>query len=268
MPERAVVTAPAARSGGRRVLTAAEFDVLWDRLGLGPTPAVLRLPVTGSVRSERCALEAAGWEGLRRRGLAGPAGLDPELVRLLHLLAAPTAQLELRARIGREVRAAAAGRPGSGVLAVRQDATVALQPCGVLPAALLSTLPAATPGPGRPVTVATDLLTKAMTVARPGQLGDELLARDVAVDEARLLARMLEGAGARAQLGALASGPSGVMRRVSRVIGVLDGRDGRYVSSRGTGPDGTDRTTVAPADDRLLRHGLVELLAEAAAAAA
>lgn len=126
----------------RHVLTAVEFDVLWGQLGLGPTPVALRLRAPGHVPAERRDLMAAGWPGLRERGLAGPGGPDPELARLLRLLGTPAVQLELRGSWGHDVRAIAAGRPGAGVLAVRQDATVTLGGCGSLPAGLLGVLPA------------------------------------------------------------------------------------------------------------------------------
>lgn len=66
----------------RHVLTAVEFDVLWERLGLGPTPVVLRLESPGRTLTERREVLAAGWQALRDRGLAGPSGPHPELTRL------------------------------------------------------------------------------------------------------------------------------------------------------------------------------------------
>ncbi|WP_214367517.1 ESX secretion-associated protein EspG [Pseudonocardia sp. H11422] len=255
----------ATAPGHRRVLTVVEFDVLWERLGLGPTPVVLRLASPGRTHSERAQLVAAGLQALRRRGLADASGPDPELARLLRLLSRPTRQLELRAWLGRSVRAVAAGDPDSAVLAVREDATVALEGCGSLPGGMLSALPIAGPGPGRASTVPTQVLAEAL--ARPGELRQALIARAVPSTEATLLARMLHDGGRRSQLTALATDRWGVSRRLPRVLTVLDGPRGRYLLTRSTADDGTEWTTIGPADGRRLRHRVDELLSEAATAA-
>ncbi|MFC4947122.1 ESX secretion-associated protein EspG [Pseudonocardia sp. GCM10023141] len=251
----------------RQVLTAVEFDVLWERLGLGVTPVALRLPSPGRTQGERRDVIASGWQALRDRGLAGPAGPDPELARMLRLLARPAAQLELRANWGRSVRALAAGSPGAGVLAVRQDATVTLGPCGSLPSGLLSVLPAAGPGPGQAASVPTAALASALTPAGVG-LRTALLGQDVDAEEAALLARMLGLVAGRAQIVALAADRWGVARRAGGVVGVLDGPRGRYLMTRSAGDDGTEWTTVAPTDRRRLHHRVAELLDHATLAAA
>lgn len=256
---------PAAATTHRQVLTAVEFDVLWERLGLGPTPVVLRLASPGRTHAERARIAAAGLQALRDRDLADESGPAPELARLLMLLARPDAQLELRAWFGRSVRAVAAGRLDSAVLAVRQDATITLEACGSLPAGLLTALPAAGPGPGRSSTLPTQVLGEAL--ANPAELRQVLIARNVPPVEAGLLARMLATAGGRSQLTALATDRWGVARRLSRVLTVLDGPRGRYLLTRSTAEDGTDWTTVGPTDDRRLRHRVDELLDDAVAAA-
>jgi hypothetical protein len=250
----------------RNVLTAVEFDVLWELLGLGPTPVVLRLGSPGRTHAERHAIRSTGWQALRDRGLAGPSGPAPELTRLLHLLARPTEQLELRASWGRPVRIVAAGRPGAGVLAVRQDATVTVTSCGSLPTAITGALPPERPGPGRACTVPTDVLAPALTGGE-ADLRAALVARAVAGTEAGLLARMLRGIERRAQLVALAADRWEVLRRAGGVVVVLDGPRGRYLLTRSTAADGAEWTTVAPADARRLRHRVTELLAVAADAA-
>nr|WP_275404128.1 ESX secretion-associated protein EspG [Pseudonocardia acidicola] len=217
-----------------------------------------------------------GWEGqaaeatangLTPLGVWATAGAEDArvLARLLMLLARPDAQLELRAWFGRSVRAVAAGRLDSAVLAVRQDATITLEACGSLPAGLLTALPAAGPGPGRSSTLPTHVLGEAL--ANPAELRQVLIARNVPPVEAGLLARMLATAGGRSQLTALATDRWGVARRLSRVLTVLDGPRGRYLLTRSTAEDGTDWTTVGPTDDRRLRHRVDELLDDAVAAA-
>jgi hypothetical protein len=283
MTENAARTAPEPRplrvaepADERHVLTAAEFDVVWERLGLGPTPVVLRLESPGRTRAERQQIEAAGWQALRRRGLAGPTGAHPELARLLRLLARPAVALELRGWWGRSVRAVAAGAPDAGVLAVRQDGSLTVRSCGSLPSALLHVLPPAGPGPGRAATLPTSVLSAALgaapggpapgpargtsPLATVGGLRAELVARGVAAADAGLLARMLGGTERRAQLVALTGDRWGGTTRAGGVLGVLDGPGGRYLLTRSTGEDGVEWTTVAPTDERRLRHRLGELL--------
>jgi hypothetical protein len=140
----------AAPRQDRWVLTSVEFDVLWEWLRLGATPVVLRMDSPGHTRAARAGIVGRGWQALRERGLAGPSGPDPELVRLLNLLARPAAQLELRMWRGHSMRAVTAGRGNSRVLAVRQDETVTVRACTGLASALIDVLP---PLPVRPPTL-------------------------------------------------------------------------------------------------------------------
>ncbi len=248
----------------RNVLTTVEFDVLWECLGLGPIPVVLQLPSPGRTATYRRDMRAQGWQALRDRGLAGPSGADPELARQLRLLVQPSEQLELRGTWGHHVRALAVGRTGAGVLAVRQDATVTLESCGSLPAALLGVLPSTDPRPGRATTVPTMVISAGLAVPRTGSRA-ALIARDRSVTEGTLLSRMLGAGRGRAQIAALVTDTSGVARRSGGVLGVLDGTSGRYLATRRLAEDGVEWTTVAPTDDRRLRHRVTELLDEARA---
>jgi hypothetical protein len=248
----------------RHVLSTAEFDVLWEWLGLAPTPVVLQLASPGRTHGERRSIQAAAWQGLRRRELAGSDGPDPELARLMHLLARPEEQLELRAWWGREVRALAAGRHGAGALALREADGVVVTACGSLPSALLGAFPPADRGPGRACTVPSAILAAAPVA----ELRPALIGAGVSSAEAALLATMVAGTRQRAQVVALAADRWGVLRRAGGVLGVLDGPRGRYLLTRSTGEDGVEWATIGPADDRQLRHRISELLATAVTAAA
>jgi hypothetical protein len=243
----------------RHVLTAVEFDVLWTHLGLGPTPAVLRLPSPGRTAAERRGVQRTGWQGMRERGLAGPSGADPEIVRLLRLLARPTNQLELRGVWSHPVRAVAASTAGTGILAVRQDATVTLASCSSLPVALHDVLPPWPAGPGRAATAPSSALAALPTEPGTG-VRTVLRERGVPGPEAGLLERMLTPGPGRAQVVALATDPAGIARRVGGVLGVLDGPGGRYLLSRRIGEDGVEWSTVAPVDARGLRHRMAVML--------
>lgn len=246
---------PAYRQGvTRSVLTDVEFDVLWERLGLGPPPAALRLPSPARAELERRDVRRSGWQALRERGLVSASGPDPETVRLMRLLARPVRRFELRATWPRAVRAVAAGGPDAGVLAVRQDATVTLEPCSSLSAAVLGVLPGAGPGTGPACTVPSAVLTAALSDPGPC-LRTALVTRGVARPEAARLARMLAGRPGRAQIVAMVVGPDGAARRHGGVLAVLDGPDGRYLVTRAG-----EWSTVAPVG----RHHLRLLLEEAA----
>ena len=240
----------------RYLLTGVEFEVLWTERSITPPPAVLRLDSLGRTHAERRQVRAAVGQALRDRGLVDAAGPDPELVRLLHSLAHPAQQLELRARWGEPLRAVAAERDGAGVLAVRRADTVLVTGCDSLPTALLGALPPARPGPGRASTVPASVLAG----IAGGALVPGLVAARVPLTEARLLDRMLSSAERRAQVVALESTPNGGLRRHGGIVGVLDGTAGRYLVTRSTGPDGTDWITVAPCDPRRLRHRVAGLL--------
>lgn len=253
----------------RRVLTAVEFDVLWEWLGLGATPAVLRISSPGRTHEERRRVVAGGWQGLRARGLADIGGPDPELVRLLHRLVAPAEQVELRMRLDRELRVLAAGRPGAAALAVRQDETVTLSAATDVVAAVVGTLPGSPAGPGGSVTVPSDDLDHATgRGARGRSVTEALMARRIPERDAALLDGVLRAATGRGQLSALAVDRWGLPRRDRRVLGLLDTARGRYLTHRQAAGDGVDWTTLTPADVRGLTHRTRQLLSAAHAFAA
>lgn len=240
-------------------LTAVEFDVVWEALGLGPPPVVLRLASPGRTRAERRALCAASWRALSERGLAGPSGPDDGLSRLLLLLRRPGPRLELRGWWGRSVRAVATEGSETGVLVTRHADAVAVAPCDSLPAGLVGVAPRSEAGPGLCTTVPTAVLAAALT-AQPAERRAELRRQDVPAAEASLLARLLGGVRGRAQIVAAATDESGVARRAGGVLGILDGARGRYLLTRAAAEDGVEWTTVAPTDDRRLRYRVAELL--------
>ncbi|GAA5150417.1 ESX secretion-associated protein EspG [Pseudonocardia eucalypti] len=264
-----MTTAPPAphrprRGPVRRVLTAVEFDVLWEWLGLGATPVVLRLDSPGRTHTERRGIVATGWQGLRERGLADVSGPDPEIVRLMHLLAVPTCQVELRMRMGRELRAVAAARPGATVLAVRQDETVTLSAAPGPIGAIMEAMPPAPSGPGRAVSVPSADLDAAAAESEAGLgLAEALRYRGVPAEEAELVAAMMSGERRRGQISVLAADHWGVLHRLPKIVGMFETHRGRYLIQRDTAADGVDWTTLAPTTQPSLRHRLERLLTQA-----
>jgi hypothetical protein len=254
-----------ATVGTARVLSAVEFDVVWEALGLGATPAVLNLPSPGRTHTERRRIVAGVWAGLRERGLAGAHGPEPGLRHLLRLLASPAVRIEVRAWGPAPGRAAVAGHRDDGVLARCRGDTVELEPCTSLPVAVVGVLPAAPPGPGRTANVPTAALAAALRRPSAAGLRGDLIDRRVPPAEAGPVARMLHGIDGRAQIGVAAADSWGMLRRSSEGLGVLDGPRGRYVVVRSRA-DG-DWTTITPTDERRLRHRVSELLSRTVEAA-
>ncbi|MDQ2708391.1 MAG: ESX secretion-associated protein EspG [Actinomycetota bacterium] len=248
----------------RRVLTAVEFDVLWEWLGLGATPVVLRLSSPGRTQDERRRVVASGWQGLRDRGIADVGGPDPNIVRLMHLLATPSEQVELRMQLGRELRVLTAGRSGASALAVRQDETVTLSSTTDPVAAVLGVLPRAPAGPGGTVAVpSSDLEYATGRTAGGRSIAEALMARNVPECDALVLDGVLRAGTRRGQLSMLAADSWGVLRRHHKVLGLVDTPKGRYLMHREPSDNGMGWTTLAPVDPPRLTHRARRLLTEA-----
>jgi hypothetical protein len=246
------------------VFSAVEFDVVWRGLGLGAPPVVLQLPSPGRTHTERRRIEAEVWATLRGRGLAPGADLTP----LLGLLAAPSPRAEVRAWGASTCRAVvAAGRSDGGVVARRRDDTVVVEPCSSVAGAVTGLLAGGRPGPGRAAGVPGPDLEAALCRPSGAGLRADLVALGGDPTESGLVARMLHAVAGRAQVTAVLPDRWGLLRRSGELLEVLDGPAGRYLMTRTRGGDGTCWTTVAPVDDRRLRHRVAELLSPGRCAA-
>lgn len=237
-------------------LSAVEFDVVWRGAGLGAPPAVLRLASPGRTHTARRRIETEVRAALRERRPGWDAGADPGLERLLRLLAEPAIRVEVRAWGTASVRAALAGGPDDAVLAQRSGDAVVLTPCTSLAGAAVAVLGTARPGPGRAAVVAAVDLEEALRRTTGAGLRPHLVDRGVDPAEAGLVARMLDGIDRRAQISVLVPDRLGILRRADEPLEVLDGRRGRYLTTRCRGADGTAWTCVAPVDERRLHHRL------------
>ena len=134
----------------------------------------------------------------------------------------------------------------------------------VAPSAATAVLPPLAPGPGRAANVPTASLVAALRSASGAGLRADLVdhgatagrGRPARADAAR---SAVEGSGRSGR-----RGPVGISAPLPEVLGVLDGPRGRYLTTRSRSDDGADWTTVAPTDDRRLRHRVTALLAQAA----
>jgi hypothetical protein len=244
------------------VLTLTEFEVAWELLQLGETPWQLDPPRRGHTREERRRVVADALHGLQRRGLGDERGPHPQLAEWLRLLARPESVLDVRFR-DRSLTAAVAARHGHRcTLAVRNQGEIAVLdvPGHAAAAALVELLGPVVPGDGVRTAVAVDVLDAA-AAAEPDLFGTELHRRGLPDAEARLVARMCEGADRIGQFGASGRTADGRTRRAPYVVGLHRTPSGHYAQLRRRRPDGRDLITIEPLSHRgLLRH-LDELLA-------
>jgi hypothetical protein len=238
-------------------LSAVEFDVVWRSAGLGAPPAVLRLVSPGRTHTARRRIEAEVWAALCERRPGWGAGDDPDLERLLHLLAEPAIRVEVRAWGTATIRAAVAGGTDA-VLAQRSGDAVVLTPCTSLAGATVAVLGTARPGPGRAAVVAAVDLEGALRRPTGAGLRTDLVDRGVDPAESGLIARMVDGIDRRAQISVLVPDRLNILRRTGVPLEVLDAPRGRYLTTRCRGADGTAWICVAPVDDRRLLQRLSE----------
>ncbi|MBB6379727.1 hypothetical protein BKA01_007002 [Pseudonocardia eucalypti] len=266
------MTSPAISSAaaeGDVLLSDLEFDICWELLRLGTTPATLELPSPGRTWPERRQLVHSVLEALRRRDMAGPSGLSARLASALRLLAAPTLQLDLRLQAvhGDSTVVIGAVADSQGVLVTKHRDEITLQP---IRAPRLATEVTERIGPinvgiGRTVHLPTEVLD----AAREATAGDSLWAMaDYLADElgvtrldARACARMCTDVEVLGQIGTTFY-TNGTPWVGPWVIGFHRTRTGHYLQLRKAGT-----VTVCPLSDSLLAQVLDQLIAEGPAAA-
>jgi hypothetical protein len=257
-----------AITGAPVTLSTLEFDVLWEHLGLGEMPLVLMVPSPGRTRGERAVLVDRAWRSLADRGLGRPSGVDPEVDRLLRLLARPGQEIDGRLWIRlRSQRLLVGGSGADAVFATLADDQLSMRPAAAsgLAREALSVLPTGPAGPGESVTLpSADLEAAAAHSATPEEFERQLVARGVRAQDAIALRTMVTKARRQGQFGASARDRWGRRVRAQRVISFFDNPKGRYLQLRRTAPSGETWSTISPADHRLLLGQLDELLTEAA----
>lgn len=253
-------------------LSALEFDVLWEHLGLGDMPLVVKVPSPGKTHEERALIEARVWADLESRGLGRPVEVDRDVEEVLGVLAKPEREVDVRAYAGRNVRVLCASVGETGAVAQLSDDTVTLRRTTntSLPSSALAVLPPAPAGPGRSVTLPTADFERAAREAGQNRdgFGPALLETGLRPDDAEALVEMIKDVTNMGNFGAAARDRLGRRRRAERVVSFFDTEDGRYVQTRRPADDGTMWTTISPADLRKLTHHVTELLDEVVAEAA
>lgn len=256
-------------------LSAAEFEVAWEALGLGDLPLIFRVRIDrrGATEQERAHWVHQVLDGLRARGLADERGVLGELAAALVALANPDWSVDARLDTYRPLRALGVAVRTETVIAVLADGALTLTTGTAFRlaadmAALAADHP---PGPGASINLSADVLLAAAAEVVEGEpllLADELQARGVPHAEARALARInaeLVGSG---QFGVEVHDRDGGGRRAPRVVGFCDTYEGRWAQLRTVGHGGTQWVTFTPAGTAQLTAMIRELLAECGVRAA
>lgn len=247
------------------------FDFLWERMGSGELPYPLKVVSHGETEGQRRMLrdraeqeiEARGIEGSPIEGwldLLGRASMTVDALFIPEFQYPP-------------VGAIAASDGKQAVLAVQDREGVRL--CSAYPdglaSAVVDLLPQAQRGTEASITLPLDEALRARpdrTGALAGRTGGDAdggrkrggfaeRARDPREAYSQLIAQPRLRGG---QLAANSKDELGYKQR-SAVLAWFDTATGRYLSTSGSGGDGSEWVTVAPADAKTLRSRLGELLA-------
>lgn len=246
-------------------LSAAQWDVLTELLGLEGYPVPIRVCSTGRTRLEHARVRADVGVELRQLGLLRAGRVDADLeaaMRLLHWPATWVDSVWLADAVADQpVRVVAARGGAAGVCALQhpdQPGATRLEviPATGLAAAVVSRLPSHPPGRNAPVTVQSP-------GAQPS--GGVLLAvspvrtradRDLAA-AAAILDEPHERAG---QIAANVRDRSGQVRR-SDVLRWCDNVDGRYHVTVDHRSGESTSMTIGPSNPQRLSDGVQRLLA-------
>ncbi|APU18948.1 EspG family [Actinoalloteichus sp. GBA129-24] len=247
-------------------LSAVEFDVCWELLGLGETPVQLRLPSPGRTWAERRQIVTDHLTALAGRGLVRDREPVATLATALELLVRHEWSVDAALALDRPVNAIGAVRGTAGVSAVRIGDDVRLTP---LDSRQVVTTIVALSGEeraaeGKSLSVRGKALAMATQEAGNDQylFAERLAAHGEPPAVARALARMAARPIRQGQFGASVLVAPGTRRRARRVVAFHDTEAGRHLQLLRRS-EGEDWLTVTPADNRKIATALHELLADA-----
>lgn len=243
------------------------FDFLWEQLGAGELPYPLQLVSHGRTESERRALRQRAEDEFAARGIEGSP--VEGWVDLLGRASTSVDALFIPEFQHPPVGAFAASDGTQAVLAVQNRDGIWLRPIypDGLASAVVDLLPQAQRGSEASITLPLDDALRARPdrtgalagkAAEGGRKRGSLPERTANPREAysQLIAQPRLRGG---QLAANSRDEVGYKQR-SPVLAWFDTATGRYLSTSGTGVDGSEWVTVAPADAKTLRSRLAELV--------
>ncbi|SDI61994.1 EspG family protein [Actinokineospora alba] len=245
------------------VLSTLEFDVLWESERLPERHVALDVPSPGRTHTERRDLVAAAFAGLEQRGLAEGGRAVPELADSLSLVAHAPVTVDSWVWTDHEITALSVANGDQGMLAVVDGAEVWLIPArGTAMAEAAVSIAGDVPaGPGRSVSLPTDILTKS-DHADPQQMINALTEHGVSLSDAQMLGSMVTGMTTRGQFGAERAQRGRRRDRAERVVSFHDTDAGRYLYLTRPSADGRLWSTITPADNARLATCVRELLDE------
>ncbi|MCE7005305.1 ESX secretion-associated protein EspG [Kibdelosporangium philippinense] len=248
------------------VLSALEFDVIWESERLPDRHVAFDVPSPGKTHAERAELVRKTWKALEARGLAQSGRATPELVDKLEILAHPQVSIDVWVWAGREVKAFAAMAGREAQLAVVDEGKVWLIPArdSALAESAVSVAGELGSGGGRSVSVPNDLVVGAdeESGGDTRKFVTALESKGVLLAEAHALTSMLNGISTRGQFGAERRHRDQRIVRAERVVAFHDTGSGRYLDLVKPSPDGRMWLTVSPADNHRLATFVWELLDE------
>jgi hypothetical protein len=248
------------------VLSALEFDVIWESERLPARHVAVDVPSPGKTHTERAALVRKTWAGLESRGLAEGGRAVPELADQVILLAHPEVSVDVWVWAGREVKAFAALSGRRAQLAVIDEGKVWLIPARdtSLAESAVSVAGDMVAGIGRSVSLPNDVVGAAdkESAGDTKKFITTLEARGVALGDAQAMTAMLSGITTRGQFGAEKRHRDQRVVRADRVVAFHDTADGRYLDLVRPSTDGRLWCTVTPADNQRLASCVWELLEE------
>ncbi|MGH3435016.1 MAG: ESX secretion-associated protein EspG [Sciscionella sp.] len=248
------------------VLSALEFDVLWESERLPRRHVALDVPSPGRTHTERDEMVGESWESLRERGLVDARRVEAEIAEDLALLAAPSVAIDAWVWTDHVISALAASSGTRAVLAVVDGDEVWLIPArdSSLAEAAISIAGQVPAGRGHSVRLPSDVLRDADIEADgdPARLITCLDSRGITLSDAQVAVGMLAEASLRGQFGVQRRHRDGRVRRAERVVAFHDTAEGRYVYLTGPASDGCRWSTITPADNNRLAACLWELVGE------
>jgi hypothetical protein len=248
------------------VLSALEFDVIWESERLPARHVAIDVPSPGKTHTERATLVRRTWSALEARGLAEAGRAVPELADQVALLAHPEVGIDVWVWAGREVKAFAARTGRRAQLAVVDEGKVWLIPARdtSLAESAVSVAGEMVAGIGRSVSLLNDVVTAAdnESVGDTKKLITTLEGKGVTLGDAQSFAAMLSGITTRGQFGVERRHRDKRVVRADRVVAFHDTADGRYVDLVRPSTDGRLWCTVTPADNQRLASCVWELLEE------
>jgi hypothetical protein len=251
-------------------MSTSAYEVAWSAGGYGPMPMVLYVRPTGFYEWERNAAVRAGWDELEGSGAASNMTVLPHVDQMFRVLAEAQRETNARLALARAgepdaaVRAIAASVGEDAVLGVWRGDTITFRSifASGLAREITGLLANVGAGPGGSVSLDRAVLDPAAEAAGGDlfRFVDELIGRGTPGDQARTLARMMEGTCRRGQFGAAVRDRQNRRHSAGRAVAFHDTDRGRYVMEDRYAQDGALWTTMAPATTARLTQQVQAML--------